>query len=189
VTQTGFTAEVYQNEYLPAGGRVVDAVITVSNGGAVTMPVDAGGAAGGAAARPVTAAQVIIVDTSGSMAYPPTKLANAQKATAAAIDTLREGVPFAVVAGDSMARMVYPVHVGMEPATVASRAAAKAAVRRLQASGGTAISTWLSLAERLFETHGAGPDANRVNHAILLTDGQNGEPGGRLRKVLASCEG
>jgi von Willebrand factor type A C-terminal domain/von Willebrand factor type A domain len=182
VTQTGFTAEIYQNEYLPAGGRVVDAVITVSNGGAVTMPADA--AAGGAAGRPAAAAQVIIVDTSGSMAYPPTKLANAQKATAAAVDTLRDGVPFAVVAGDSMARMVYPVHLGMEPATVASRANAKAAVRRLQASGGTAISTWLSLAERLFEMHGA-----EVNHAILLTDGQNGEPGGRLRKVLAGCEG
>jgi hypothetical protein len=176
VTQTGFTAEVYQNEYLPAGGRVVDAVITVSAGGAVT--------AVGPAGRPAAAAQVIIVDTSGSMAYPPTMLANAQKATAAAIDVLRDGVPFAVVAGDSMARMIYPVHIGMEPASTASRAAAKAAVRRLQASGGTAISTWLSLAERLFASHGA-----EVNHAILLTDGQNGEPTDRLRKVLRGCEG
>jgi hypothetical protein len=184
VTQTGFTAEVYQNEFLPAGGRVVDAVVTVSAGGAVTMPVTAA-----APARSVAAAQVIIVDTSGSMAYPPTKLANAQKATGAALDVLRDGVPFAVIAGDSMARMVYPVHAGMEPASVASRAAAKAAVRRLQASGGTAISTWLALAERLFGLHGAGMHGEGVNHAILLTDGQNGEPGGRLRKVLASCEG
>jgi hypothetical protein len=178
---TGFTAEVYQNEFLPAGGRVVDAVITVSSGGAVTMPSTESAPA---ATRAAAAAQMIIVDTSGSMAYPPTKLSNAQKATGVAIDTLREGVPFAVIAGDSMARMVYPVHLGMQPASATSRAAAKAAVRRLQASGGTAMSTWLALAERLFDAHGAD-----VNHAILLTDGQNGEPGGRLRKVLASCEG
>ena len=182
MTQTGFTAEVYQNEFLPAGGRVVDAVVTVSAGGAVTVPAGQQAPAPGEH-RPPSAAQVIIVDTSGSMAYPPTKLANAQKATGAAIDVLRDGVPFAVVAGDSMARMVYPIHTGMEPAGAASRAAAKAAVRRLQASGGTAISTWLALAERLFGMHGA-----EVNHAILLTDGQNGEPTSRLRKVLSSCE-
>ena len=183
MTQTGFTAEVYQNEFLPAGGRIVDAVVTVSAGGAVTVPAGQQAPAPGEH-RPPSAAQVIIVDTSGSMAYPPTKLANAQKATGAAIDVLRDGVPFAVVAGDSMARMVYPIHTGMEPAGAASRAAAKAAVRRLQASGGTAISTWLALAERLFGMHGA-----EVNHAILLTDGQNGEPTSRLRKVLSSCEG
>jgi hypothetical protein len=123
------------------------------------------------------------------MAYPPTKLANAQKATAAAIDVIREGVPFAVIAGDSMARMVHPVHIGMEPASSASRAAAKAAVRRLQASGGTAISTWLGLAERLFDLNSGGRPGDIVNHTILLTDGQNGEPEGRLRRVLASCEG
>lgn len=180
MAETGFTAEVYQNEFLPAGGRVVDAVVTVSAGGAPTT-AHVGRVAG--------AAQVIIVDTSGSMAYPPTKLANAQKATAAAIDVLRDGVPFAVIAGDSMARMVHPIHVGMEPATPASRAAAKAAVRRLQASGGTAMSTWLGLAERLFDLNSGGRPGDRVNHAILLTDGQNGEPGGRLRTVLASCEG
>jgi len=31
--QAAFTAEVYQNQYLPSGGQVVDAVITVTASG------------------------------------------------------------------------------------------------------------------------------------------------------------
>jgi hypothetical protein len=162
----------------------------------VTAAASAGASGfSGRAAGAAGAAQVIIVDTSGSMAYPPTKLANAKKATLAAIHALRDGVPFAIVAGDSMARMVYPVREGMEPASPTSRAKAETAVRRLSASGGTAISTWLNLAERLFagnsrsvaeagDAHGAD-----VNHAILLTDGQNGEPASRLTEILRYCEG
>jgi hypothetical protein len=192
VTQPGFTAEVYQNEYLPEGGRVVDAVVTVtaasgSSTGRTSAPAGPTGSAG--------TAQVIIVDTSGSMAYPPTKLANAKKATLAAVDALHDGVPFAIVSGDSMARMVYPPREGMELASPATRARAETAVRRLSASGGTAMSAWLGLAERLFDRHGADvaslgdKSAVSANHAILLTDGQNGEPASRLTDVLGLCEG
>ena len=46
---------------------------------------------------------VIMVDCSGSMDYPPTKMRNARDATAAAIDTLRDGVAFAVIAGTHVA--------------------------------------------------------------------------------------
>jgi hypothetical protein len=174
VTEPGFTADVYQNEYLPEGGRVVDAVVTVT--------AASGGFVGRTSAA--SSAQVIIIDTSGSMAYPPTKLTNAKKATLAAVHALHDGVPFAIVSGDSMARMVYPTREGMEAASPATRARAENAVRRLSASGGTAMSTWLKLAERLFGNHGAD-----VNHAILLTDGQNGEPASRLTDVLGLCEG
>lgn len=180
MTQPGFTAEVYQNEYLPEGGRVVDAVVTVTAApGAFSGRTSAPAGTGGAGT-----AQVIIVDTSGSMAYPPVKLANAKKATMAAVAALRDGVPFAIVAGDSAAHMVYPPREGMEPASPATRAGAESAVRQLSASGGTAMSTWLALAERLFATH-----RSEVNHAILLTDGQNGEPASRLTDVLGICEG
>jgi hypothetical protein len=102
------------------------------------------------------------------------------------VEALHDGVPFAIIAGDSMARMAFPVREGMELASPATRARAETAVRGLSASGGTAMSTWLGLAERLFAGHGRPGD---VNHAILLTDGQNGEPTERLRDVLADCEG
>ena len=49
-----------------------------------------------------------MIDCSGSMANPPTKMAAAKTATATAIDTLRDGVEFAVIAGRADATMVYP---------------------------------------------------------------------------------
>jgi hypothetical protein len=171
-----FSAEIDQNEYLPEGGRVVDAIITVTAEGGDLR--DAG-------AAPPSAAEVIMVDTSGSMAMPGTKIAEAKKATAVAIDTLRDGVAFAVVAGTAGAHMVYPAEPRMVPASAQTRAEAKAAVSRLRADGGTAIGRWLDLAGRLF----AGEQAE-VKHAILLTDGQNQHESPQdLQRVLDACEG
>lgn len=174
-SQPEFLAEVDQNEYLPEGGRLVDAIITVTSRGADLRD----------ASTAPTAAQVIMVDTSGSMAMPPTKIAEARKATAVAIDTLRDGTAFAVIAGTALARMVYPAQPYMVPANAQTRAEAKAAVARLQADGGTAIGRWLDLANRLF----AGVQAE-VRHAILLTDGRNQhERPEVLQQVLDACEG
>ncbi|MGW7633451.1 hypothetical protein ACWGKO_31700, partial [Streptomyces griseoincarnatus] len=86
-----FSVDVYQNEYLPEGGRLVNAVVTVTATG--------GGTIGSAVAAPhlyspgegPSAAVVLMVDCSGSMDHPPTKMRNARDATAAAIDTLRDG--------------------------------------------------------------------------------------------------
>src|ERR1700761_6937262 len=88
-----FHAEIYQNEYLPEGGREVNAIVTVTatGGGTTGGPRPPSGAGGGP-----DAAVVIMVDCSGSMEYPPTKMRHAREATAAAIDTLRDGVAFAV---------------------------------------------------------------------------------------------
>jgi hypothetical protein len=124
----------------------------------------------GAPTGPVTggAAEVIIVDCSGSMHVPRTKLSSAKQATAAAIDTLRDGVEFAVVAGTDEARLVYPYQHGMVVSSPQTRAEAKDAVAKLAANGGTAIGKWLSLADSLFATSSAP-----MRHAILLTDGQN----------------
>lgn len=173
--QPDFRVDISQNEYLPEGAGEVNAIVTVTAAGG-TVP--AGVVAG-------EVAEVIIVDCSGSMEYPPTKIAAAKQATAAAIDTLREGVLFAVVAGTGEATMVYPAEPRLVRLTEATRAEAKAAAARLHAHGGTAIGKWLTLANRLFA---ACPDA--IKHAILLTDGKNQhETPEQLDAVLAVCSG
>ncbi|MBW4718222.1 vWA domain-containing protein [Saccharothrix obliqua] len=150
-----FAVEVFQNEYLPEGAAEVHAVLTVSAAGEPEQ----------VAADP--AAQVLIVDASGSMRYPPAKLAAAKRATRVALDALRDGVRFAVIAGTESARVVYPAN-GLATASTSSREAAKRAVARLTADGGTAMGQWLLLADRLLADHDRGP-----RHVILLTDGQN----------------
>ncbi|MFI7272786.1 VWA domain-containing protein [Streptomyces sp. NPDC049879] len=165
-----FAVEVFQNEYLPAAGREVNAVVTVT-------------AAAGPAPPP--AAVVLLLDTSGSMQYPPGKLWQAARAAAAAIDTLRDGVEFAVVTGTHEATELFPGGGRLAVADPAARAAAKEALRRLHASGGTAIGTWLTLAERLLRTTAA-----TVRHALLLTDGRNEhESPEALRAALDACAG
>ena len=119
------------------------------------------------AGTPADALEIVVVDVSGSMGGE--KIRSARQATAAAIAELRDGVAFAVIAGDHRARQVYP-DAGTARADERTRAEATARVGGLQADGGTAIGTWLSAARDLADRH---PDA--VRHAILLTDGQNGE--------------
>ncbi|MER7787945.1 VWA domain-containing protein [Streptomyces sp. NPDC097640] len=187
-----FSVEVFQNEHLPEEGREVNAIVTVtSTGGGTTggMPIPAipapapapdqdGGPSPGAAV-------VIMVDCSGSMDYPPTKMRNARDATAAAIDTVRDGVAFAVVAGTHKAEEVFPGEGRLAIADPATRARAKDALRRLRADGGTAIGTWLRLADRLL----ASADVP-IRHGILLTDGRNEhEKPEELRAALDACAG
>jgi hypothetical protein len=171
--QPPFQAEVFQNEYLPADSTVVDAVVTV------TASVE------GAARSTPTTAQVIMIDCSGSMAQPGTKMSEAIRATAAAIDTLPNGVEFAVVAGRANALMAYPDDARLVVASKKTRAEAKAAVRRLTASGGTAMGQWLDLARTLF-----ADSAAELKHGILLTDGHNQhETAEQLGAILRACEG
>ncbi|NEB94224.1 vWA domain-containing protein [Streptomyces bauhiniae] len=169
-----FSVDVYQNEYLPEGGREVNAIVTVTAKG------------GGAPAGPgASAAVVLMVDCSGSMDYPPTKMRNARDATAAAIDALRDGVHFGIVDGTHVAREVYPGGGRLAVADPATRAQAKQALRRLRAGGGTAIGTWLRLADRLL----AGADVS-IRHGILLTDGRNEhESAAELQDALDACAG
>ncbi|PIM73506.1 hypothetical protein CTU88_07045 [Streptomyces sp. JV178] len=180
-----FSVDVYQNEYLPEGGREVNAIVTVSATG--------GGTVGSAVTAPhlyspgqgPSAAVAIMVDCSGSMDYPPTKMRNARDATAAAIDTLRDGVHFAVIDGTHVAREVYPGGGRLAVADPATRDQAKQALRRLSAGGGTAIGTWLRLADRLL----ASADVE-IRHGILLTDGRNEhESPEDLRAALDACAG
>ncbi|MFI8421471.1 VWA domain-containing protein [Streptomyces sp. NPDC085479] len=173
-----FSVDVYQNEYLPVGGRDVDAVVTVTATGGGTS-----GAGGVTAGGP--AGVVIMVDCSGSMDYPPTKMEGARAATAAAIDTLRDGTSFAVVAGNHVATPVYPEHGRLAVAGARTRAEAKASLTRLTADGGTAIGTWLRLADTLL-----GDEDLAIRHAVLLTDGRNEhESPESLRAALDACAG
>ncbi|WP_306190112.1 MULTISPECIES: VWA domain-containing protein [unclassified Streptomyces] len=180
-----FSVDVYQNEYLPEGGREVNAIVTVTATG--------GGTIGSAVAAPhlyapgqgPSAAVAIMVDCSGSMDYPPAKMRNAREATAAAIDTLRDGVHFAVIGGTHVATEVYPGGGRLAVADASTREQAKTALRRLSAGGGTAIGTWLRLADRLLSSADVA-----IRHGILLTDGRNEhEAPEDLRRTLEECAG
>jgi Mg-chelatase subunit ChlD len=167
-----FTVDVFQNEYLPAGGREVNAVVTVTS---ACSTADGPAAAAGAA-------EIIIVDCSGSMAKPMARMIQAREA-AAAIDVIRDGVAFAVVAGTSGARPVYPEAGSLAVADEHTREAAKGSLARLQPGSGTAIGKWLRYARELFETR-----EDTLRHAILLTDGQNRQLPGRLAAEIKRCE-
>src|SRR4051812_35335876 len=155
-----FNAEVFQNEFISDGATDVHAVVSITASGTG----EAGRAGGG------EAAEIIIVDTSGSMM--DDKIREARAAAAIAVDQILDGTWFAVVAGTHVATRAFPYPnaalsmVRMEPG---ARAAAKEAVSRFVADGGTAIGSWLRLAGELFDTV---PQAAQ-RHAILLTDGQN----------------
>lgn len=181
-----FSAQTYQNEYLPIGGQEVNAVVTVTASQAATGIDGQPAAAGVASAAQATgAAEIVIVDTSGSMGSPRTKLEAAKEATAAAIDCIRDGTAFGVIAGTDEAAVAYPDHPGLVAASADTRERAKAALKRLKAKGGTAIGSWLVLAAEMFED---APDS--IHHAILLTDGRNEhETPEELGRALVECEG
>ena len=175
MSQSGFTVDIYQNEHIPEGGREVNAVITVTSPDTVTA----------APAQGAGNAEIIIVDRSGSMGAPQTKIAEARRATAAAIDVIRDGVAFAVIAGSERAQPVFPPDGTMAVASPITREQAKQYVAQLRAGGGTAIGQWLRLAYQIFSTQPAG-----LRHAILLTDGKNQhETPPQLAAAIAQCEG
>jgi von Willebrand factor type A C-terminal domain/von Willebrand factor type A domain len=171
----GFSVDIDQNMYLPEGGRTVNAIVTVASAADMAPRADSGGAA----------AEIIIVDCSGSMDVPRTKIGSARAATAAAIDVLRDGAAFAIVAGTNTAWPVFPSDGTMAIASATTRAQAKRAIDGLRATGGTAIGQWLRLAYRIFQTQPAA-----LRHAILLTDGKNQhETPEQLQAAIELCEG
>ncbi|QDQ11620.1 vWA domain-containing protein [Streptomyces spectabilis] len=180
-----FSVDVYQNEYLPEAGREVNAIATVTSTGGGTIGTAVSAPHLYAAGQGPDAAVAIMVDCSGSMDYPPTKMRGARDATAAAVDALRDGVHFAVIGGTHVAKEVYPGGGRLAVAGPQTRAQAKEALRKLSAGGGTAIGTWLRLADRLL-----GSAEVSIRHGILLTDGRNEhESPDALRASLDACAG
>lgn len=170
-----FKADVFQNEYLAEGATDAHAVVTITCSGAGTAGRSGHGAA----------AEILIIDTSGSMDMPPAKIAAARRAAAVALGEIVDGTWFAVLSGHSVAQMVYPTHPGMARMTDVTRAEALSGVQRLRSGGATAIGAWIAAATELFEQ---APSAQR--HAILLTDGRiEGEPESALPHALAAARG
>src|SRR5215471_10711402 len=169
-----FSVEIFQNEYLASEAREVSVVVSVASEG---LPVHAATATG--------AAEIIIVDCSGSMSAPQAKMFEARDATAAAIDAIRDGVAFAVVAGSHIARSLYPDKDSMAIASPETRADAKRTLRFLRPEGGTAMGSWLRLAHQIFITRD-----EQLRHAILLTDGMNqSQSVSALDSALELCTG
>ncbi|MEU0493030.1 VWA domain-containing protein [Nocardiopsis sp. NPDC006139] len=165
-----FRVEVDQNRFLPLGGREVHAVVGITSTGPVLVGAD------------VRATELIIVDTSGSM-YGE-KINAAKQAARAAVETLRDGVRFAVIAGHRQAEMIYPAGNTLATVDPSTRAEALEAVGRLRADGGTRMGAWLTRAAELFATVDGG-----VKHAILLTDGQNNEVSQDFERTLSRIAG
>jgi hypothetical protein len=169
---TEFSLEVFQNEYVAEGTTTMDAIVTVT-------------ARGGRTVLAGEAAEVLVIDTSGSMGEPTGRIEAVRQAAAEAIDGIRDGVLFAVIAGTERAAMVFPAWGnGLVVADAASRSAARQAVQQLQAGGGTAMSSWLLAARDLFVSSPAS-----LRHVILLTDGENWENPGMLEATLQQCRG
>jgi len=157
-----FSAAVYQNEHLPAGGTDVNAIVTITCVGAGIAGQTGAGDAG----------EIIIIDTSGSMG--DARMEEAKSAAQAALAEIVDGTYFAVISGNGAAFLAYP-HVRSGPGMVRmspqTRRDAARAIAQLTSGGGTAIGTWLDLAGQLFFSV---PQVIQ-RHAILLTDGENNE--------------
>ena len=165
-----FTAQVYQNQFLPQGADEVHAIMTVTSSGQ--------------AGAPSTAKLVfgIMIDCSGSMGDGDgARIRNAKAAVREIIRRLRPDAEFFIISGSDCANVVSP----LSPASDDVKNAADRELSLLQASGGTRISTWLAAALNQFP-RGAG----FIRQALLLTDGKNaGDDEPALDAVLHECEG
>jgi hypothetical protein len=166
-----YSAEAFQNEFLAMGASEVNAIVTVTSSG------------GEGGRRTAGATEIIIVDASGSM-QAEGRMAAARQAAKAAVNCIDDGVRFAIIAGVSTAQQLYPDPGQLAVSSAQARADASRAIDRLQASGGTAMGAWLLLASQLFDQR-----PGDIKHAILLTDGDNGERYGYLEGVLEQIAG
>ena len=170
-----FTMDIDHNEYLAEGARDINAILTVTMVG--TAPESPAGE--------TDTAEIIIIDCSGSMGSPGSKIAEARAACSAAVDVIRDGVAFALITGTHEAAAFFPEDGSLAVAGPQTREAAKKAVARLRPGGGTAIGAWLRLAHQMFTSHPA-----RLRHAILLTDGiDESESSDDLDAAIKLCEG
>jgi hypothetical protein len=175
---TGFNVQVFSNEFLPPGGTDVHAVATVTSSG------------GGGGGAPAEAVEVLVLDSSGSMQIDG-RIHEARRALAAAVNQIRDGVWFSVVAGTEVARLVYPApqvpgyHSGAVRSDERTRGQALDAIRQVQANGGTAMSTWLDAAAGIVSGF---PGA--IHHVLFVTDGKNeSERRSALDTALARYQG
>src|SRR5579859_418893 len=162
-----FKLEAFQNKFLPPGKSRVDAILTVTADASVQS----------SAAGPLVIG--FIIDKSGSMAVDRIKAV--KHAVATGIAMLPPTAWFFVVAFDSDAQVV----VNAVDASPMNRSGAMQAIDRINAGGGTAMSTGLAAARAIFERA-----PNAIRQAIFLTDGKNeSESAGNVTAQLQACEG
>ena len=170
-----FTIQVYQNEFLSDQATDVHAVASVVCSGA--------GAAGQTGAG--SAAEVIIIDTSGSMDLPPTKITAARRAAKVALEEIVDGTSFAVIAGFNNVEAIYPDGFRLATMDPSTRAAAQQAITRIRPGGTTAIGLWINTVTDMFMRTGA-----TQRHAILLTGGRvEGEDPSVLGQAVVRATG
>lgn len=162
-----FKVETFFNPYLPAGTNRIDAILTVTADGA------------GAAAMRARAVVGLIIDTSGSMTG--ARMDSVKHATRKAIELLDESTQFFVVQFTDHPTLVCPLAY----ATPANKSVADSQVRRLEAGGGTRMSSGLMMAREQFLR---APDA--IHYALFLTDGKNADQDeAGLEDALMRCDG
>lgn len=169
-----FTAKVFQNPYLPRGAEEVHAIVSL----AAQEP-------DGLVRADGPLAFGLLLDASGSMGDGGgERLRHAKAAVIEAIQQLREGCHFFLVAGrDRAETLASPRRVTPE-----NRAAAIEAVRQLDSGGGTRMSHWLRLALEHFESLRAAHGQGLICQSLLLTDGKNDEQDD-LPAALRHCAG
>lgn len=173
VTGLAFSMEI-DVDYLAVDASRVDAVITI----------EAAAALGGA--RPVPAAEILIMDRSKSMSR-DYKIHEAQRAVCAAVDALPDGTRFGIIAGNQEPAMVFPRAEGLAVAGTRTKADAKDQVLAVRAEGGTKIGSWLEAAAGIFARE---PVPGGVRHALLYSDGKNQHgAAGELERALSACGG
>ncbi len=186
-----FRIDCFHNEFLAAGGTVMNAVVTVAatdtgSGSVAGVGAPSAGAPGEgldvAAPTGSDRAELIIVDASGSMAG--RRLREVKAATATAIDCLPDGVRFGVISGNHVARVAFPAEPPLAVSSPSTRKDAKEVTGRFEAGGGTAMGSWIQLAAQVLRAE------RGIKHAILLTDGRNeSEDPSVLDAVLDGTEG
>ena len=128
-----FSATVYQNEHLPAGGTDVNAIVTITCVGAGIAGQTGAGDAG----------EIIIIDTSGSMG--DIDMEQAKVAAQAALAEIVDGTYFAVISGNGAAFLAYP-HVrtgpGMSKWVSASRSMTSSARCCIQSRRASVPCSW-----------------------------------------------
>lgn len=165
-----FTAEVFQNPYLPQGAREVNAIMTIATSGSDNVTMSA-----------TTSQRLfgIVCDTSGSMGG--AKMMAAKEAIVQIVNLLPTDAAFFIVTGASRSQLLVP----LVNAVPENKLRAISQVKNISANGGTLMSGWLNTALGEFSKL---PQA--ICQALLLTDGQNDPSDDRdLAKSLEACEG
>lgn len=172
---TQFTAQVYQNAYLPEGCQEVNAIMTIATDNESNNESNTSISLAASGAKRIFG---IICDTSGSMEGE--KIRAAKQAIAKLIELLPADVYFFIVTGSSTATLLAPLSL----ATDEAKQQALEALRKVTANRSTTISTWLRLALQQFQQM---PGA--IAQALLLTDGQNdSSDASALNIALNACE-